>query len=294
MKRILVIGKDGQIGWELIRALAPLATILPVGRDTLDLTDARAIRTVVRTQKPDFIINAAAYTAVDKAETEPDKALMINAIAPGILAEEAKRLKVWIVHYSTDYVFDGKKDTPYTEDDQPHPLNVYGETKLAGERAVANAGGPHLILRTSWIYGARGHNFLMTMQKLAQKSKTLRIVDDQVGSPTWCRMVAAATGYLVQTIMHANEAALPLSGTYHLTASGTTSWYGFAHTIFNDNHIKNTENTPSLVPIMTSDYPTPAQRPAYSVLSCDKMRKNFGLTMMPWDLALTLCLADIL
>nr|WP_255210519.1 dTDP-4-dehydrorhamnose reductase [Methylogaea oryzae] len=221
---ILLTGKDGQVGWELQRALAPLGKVVAVGRDALDLADADGIRRVVRDVAPRLIVNAAAYTAVDKAESEPELAMAINGIAPGILAEEARRLGAGLIHYSTDYVFDGAKQGEYAEDDTPNPVSVYGQTKLAGERAVSSSGAEHLIFRTSWVYGLRGRNFLLTMLRLARERAELRVVADQVGAPTWSRMIAEATAIVVaRWYEHSAGDATPrpksgLSGIYHLAA----------------------------------------------------------------------------
>ena len=223
--RILLTGKNGQVGWELQRTLAPLGEVVVLDRRQLDLSDPDQIRERVREISPDLIVNAAAYTAVDRAEAEPEPAMAVNGTAPGLLAEEAKRIGAAIIHYSTDYVFDGAKTTPYTEEDAPNPLNVYGRTKLAGEQAVQAAGVPHLILRTSWVYGMRGKNFLLTILRLAREREELKIVDDQIGAPTWSRTIAEATAQIL------TSGAWPVSGAsgiYHLTASGSTSWYGFA------------------------------------------------------------------
>jgi dTDP-4-dehydrorhamnose reductase len=197
MMRILLTGPTGQVGWELRRSLAPLGVVTALDRTALDLTDADGLRRVVREVRPALIVNAAAYTAVDRAESEPDLAMAVNGLAPGILAEEGKRVGAALVHFSTDYVFDGRKAGAYVEDDAPAPVNVYGATKLAGERAMEAVGAPHLILRTSWVYGARGANFFLTMRRLARERPELRIVDDQTGAPTWCRMIAEATAQII-------------------------------------------------------------------------------------------------
>ncbi len=200
MSRILITGTNGQVGFELLRSLAGLGTVIAAGRDELDLADPDAIRRTLRDTKPGLIVNAAAYTAVDKAEAEPELALAINGVAPGILAEEAKRLGAALIHYSTDYVFDGSKGAPYTEDDAPRPISAYGRTKLAGEHAIQAVGVPHLILRTSWVYGARGSNFLLTILRLAKEREELSIVDDQIGAPTWSRAIAMATAGILERL----------------------------------------------------------------------------------------------
>lgn len=291
MRTILLTGKHGQVGWELQRTLAPLGKVVAVDANALDLVDSSAIRETVRNIKPDIIVNAAAYTAVDKAESEPELARAVNSTAPGVLAEEAKRLDAWMVHYSTDYVFDGSKQGAYLETDEPNPQSVYGRTKLAGEKAVRAAGGKHLILRTSWVYGSRGHNFMLTMLRLAKEREELRIVDDQIGAPTWCRSLAEVTAQALAQIhvpgIERDEAGLV--GTYHLTSSGSVSWCGFAKAIFDE---ANVGNKPRVTPIATADYPTPARRPGNSVLSNEKFRKVFELQADDWQANLKLCLEE--
>jgi dTDP-4-dehydrorhamnose reductase len=283
MTKILVIGKTGQVGWELQRTLATLGKVIALDRHGMDLVDPDSIRSAIRSCSPQIIVNAAAYTAVDQAESEPDLALAINGIAPSIMAEEAKKLGALLVHYSTDYVFDGAKSEPYTEDDQPNPLNAYGSSKLAGERAVAASGVRYLIFRTSWIYGARGKNFLRTILRLAQERDELRIVDDQVGAPTWCRAIAEATA---QALVCAQARDAPnANGTYHLSTAGSTSWCGFAKAI-----LECAGRSCKVVPIPSNAYPLPARRPANSVLSNAKLNARFGITLPDWSCALKLCL----
>ncbi len=285
--RILLTGVNGQIGWELRRSLAPLGQVFAMDSKTLDLTDADAIRAKVRDIAPCIIVNPAAYTAVDKAESEPERARLVNAVAPAVLAEAGGECGAVLVHYSTDYVFDGRKKTPYLEDDVTHPLNVYGATKLEGEAAIRASGVRHLILRTSWVYGARGSNFLLTMQRLMQERSELRIVDDQIGAPTWSRMIAEATALiLAQCLSPARGADRPEPwGTYHLTCDGETSWYGFAAAIAELGGYPT-----RLTPIPSSDYPTPARRPANSRLDNGKLARVFGLRLPHWHEALKLCL----
>lgn len=284
--KIMLVGKNGQVGWELYRTLAALGEVVALDRQQLDLSSPDQIRKRVREVKPNLIVNAAAYTAVDKAEEEPALASAINGIAPGILAEEAKYLNAAIVHYSTDYIFDGNKETPYTEEDQPNPLNVYGKTKLEGERAIQAAGVPYLILRTSWVYSLRGKNFLLTILRLAKEREELRVVDDQVGSPTWSRMIAEVTAQiLAQGYITFSEKR----GVYHLSAGGQTSWCGFARSIL-EQVPNNDLRYQKLIPIPTSDYQTLARRPAYSVLSNDKLNKDFGLVTPDWKRTLQLVL----
>lgn len=255
----------------------------------LDLSDADAIRRVVRDIRPNMIVNPAAYTAVDQAEKEPEKARAINGIAPRILAEEAQKLHALLVHFSTDYVFDGQKIGAYQEDDATNPLGVYGQTKLAGEQAIRAVAGQHLILRTSWVYGSRGKNFLLTMLRLAKERSELRIVDDQIGAPTWCRSLAEVTAQMLAqiSIMQLHDYK-QLFGTYHLTSAGVVSWHGFTAEII---RLANIIPAPQLLPIPSSAYPTPAARPLNSVLSNDKLQRNFGLTLGDWQSNLQLCLA---
>jgi dTDP-4-dehydrorhamnose reductase len=282
-RRILLTGRNGQVGWELQRTLAPLGEVVAVDRQVLDLSNPDSIRATIREIKPDLIVNPAAYTAVDKAESEPDLAMAVNGVAPGIMAEEAKKLGAALIHYSTDYVFDGRNATPYTEDDIPNPINVYGRTKLAGEDAIRAAGIPHLILRTSWVYGMRGKNFLLTIQRLARERDELKIVDDQIGAPTWSRMIAEAT---CQITAQLGSDLMDVSGIYNLTAGGLTSWHGFTREI-----LRNMQLATKLTPIPSTAYPLPAARPLYSLLSGNKLSTTFGLSLPVWDTSLALCLA---
>jgi dTDP-4-dehydrorhamnose reductase len=288
--RILLTGANGQVGWELQRALAPLGDVIALDRRQLDVADPDSLRGQLRAVAPQIIVNAAAYTAVDRAESEPGLARAINAIAPGVLAEEAKRLDAVLVHYSTDYVFDGTKTAPYIEADPVNPMSVYGRTKLEGEQAIGATGCRHLTLRTSWVYGTRGHNFLLTMLRLARERPQLRIVDDQVGAPTWCREIAKATAALLS----ADLAASGADGLYHLTASGATSWFGFARAIFSSLELARLGVTPpALEAIPTSAYPTPARRPANSRLDCGRLERAAGIRLAPWDAALKRCLEEL-
>ena len=295
MTRILLTGKDGQVGWELQRTMASLGEVVAVGHREMDLADPDSIRKVIREIRPALIVNPAAYTAVDKAESEPDLAMAINGVAPGILAEEAKKLNAALVHYSTDYVFDGKKPAAYSEDDAPNPLNVYGQTKLAGERAVQAAGASYLILRTSWVYGARGKNFLLTILKLAGERSELKIVDDQIGAPTWCRMLAETTARILAPVCAAPNPPAMLAdtgGLYHLTAGGQTSWYGFAKKILENVPHSAIPAPAKLIPIPSSEYPAPAVRPRNSCLSNEKLMRSFGLTIPSWESSLAMCLQE--
>ena len=285
MTTILLTGRDGQVGWELQRSLAPLGQLVACGRAELDLASPDSIRTRVREVKPDIIVNAAAYTAVDKAESEPALAAAINGVAPGILAEEARRLGALLVHYSTDYVFDGEKSEPYVENDVPNPLNEYGRSKLAGERAIAAAGCAHLIFRTTWVYAPRGKNFLLTILRLARERDELRIVADQVGAPTSAAAIARATARVIEEAGLWPREPGPRWGVYHLTAGGKTSWFGFTQSIL-DRTAFMVPARPRLIPIPSSEYPTPARRPRCSVLGCEKFRGRFRFDLAPWDQAL--------
>jgi dTDP-4-dehydrorhamnose reductase len=295
--RILVIGVTGQVGRELCRTLAPLGVVVGANRAAIDLRDVEGLRRVVREQRPALIVNAAAYTAVDRAEAEPEQAMAVNGVAPAMLAEEAKRVDAALIHFSTDYVFDGRKAGPYTEDDAPAPLNVYGRSKRAGEEAIRASGARHLILRTNWVYGARGRNFLLTICRLAREREELRVVDDQTGAPTWSRMIAEATASIVARSQPraraANELFADTSGVYHLSAAGTTTWCGFAREILRAAPALGLPTAPRLLAISTSDYPTPAARPANSLLDGGKLRGAFGIALPPWDESLRLCIEDM-
>jgi dTDP-4-dehydrorhamnose reductase len=295
--RILITGANGQVGWELQRALQVLGEIAALERGTCDLSSAEAIRTRVRELRPQVIVNAAAYTAVDKAESEFEAARAINSIAPGILAEEAQRYGALLVHYSTDYVFDGAKEAAYLETDAPNPLSEYGRSKLAGEQLIQSVDGPHVILRTSWVYGARRSNFLLTMLRLASERDELRVVDDQHGTPTWCRTIAEATGVIVAKLSTGAgidlDRARSATGVYHLTAAGRVSWYGFARAIIERTQHLRTHAMPTIRPIATSEYASPAARPKNSVLCSDKIEHAFGITCPGWEHALDLCLAEL-
>lgn len=286
---ILLTGANGQVGWELRRTLSSLGQVVAVDSRAMDLADPDAIRRVLAEAMPRVIINPAAYTAVDKAESEPDLARRVNAEAPGILAEVAKQTGALLVHYSTDYVFDGSGDTPWKEADPTGPLNVYGATKLAGEQAIAASGCRHLIFRTSWVYGTRGANFLLTMQRLMRERPELKIVDDQMGAPTWCRSLAEATAQaLAQVLSPTRGADKPEPwGTYHMTNGGVTSWHGFAQAILD---LEGLEAPPRLVPIPSSVYPTPARRPLNSRQDNGKLERVFGIRLPDWREALKLCL----
>ena len=284
--RILIVGNAGQLGRELERIFAGVGPMVAVDRESVDLAEADQTRALVSRAAPDLILNAAAYTAVDRAESERDLAYAINEQAPRVLAQEALQRSALLVHYSTDYVFDGSKPEPWIETDAPNPLNVYGASKLAGERAVANIGGKYLIFRTSWVYGPHGNNFLLTMLRLARERDRLSIVDDQVGAPTTSIALARATHAIVTGIL-AGRIGAPQdwAGLYHMTCAGATSWFGFAQAIFTRAAVLGVK-APALTPIATKDYPTPAARPRNSVLSNAKLRARFGVELPPWESAL--------
>jgi len=290
MKKILVTGKNGQVGWELQRSLAPLGQVIALDAEDMDLSDVDAIRRKVREIAPHIIVNPAAHTAVDKAESEPDLAMAINGTAAGVLAEEAKKLDALLIHYSTDYVFNGSKTSPYVESDTPDPQSVYGKTKLAGEQAIQAVGGKHLILRTSWVYGVHGGNFVKTILRLAKERSELRIVADQYGAPTWARLLAESTAKVIENYSEDK------SGVYHLTSSGRTNWHEFAEEIVRlarqyDDTLKD---KPLVIhPIATHEYPVPAKRPANSSLSTEKLHKTFGLELPQWERDLAECVRQI-
>ena len=289
--RILVPGKTGQVGSELLGALAPLGEVIALDRGQMDLTNADSIRKAIREAKPGIIVNAAGYTTVDKAEAEPDLAMQVNGVAPGIMAEEAKRIGAILVHYSTDYVFDGERDQPYTEDDTPNPVNIYGKTKLAGERAIEAVGGAYLILRTSWVYSARGTNFVLTILRLARERNELSVVDDQAGSPTWARALAQSTADLLR-----RTGLIPShSGVYHLSATGHTSRYEFARAIIRIMRELSgiVDGWASVKPIASEHYPLPARRPRHPVTSTEKIKRVFGVEMPHWEDQLRAFLAGL-
>lgn len=289
---ILVTGVNGQVGFELLRALQGLGRVVPCDRSVLDLTDLDRVRAFVREVKPSLIVNPAAYTAVDKAETDVDAARRVNADVPRIFAEEMSRTGGALIHYSTDYVFDGTKPDAYTETDATNPVNAYGTTKLEGEQAIAATGCAHLVLRTSWVYGRRGKNFLLTMLKLGRERQELRVVADQIGAPTWARTIAVATSHIVAQQTVADDVAAwwaKRSGIYHLTSSGETSWHGFAEAILGT---AMGELAPKVLPIPASEYPVPAKRPANSRMALEKLAQTFGVRMPAWDDALRLCLGE--
>ncbi|MGO8837981.1 MAG: dTDP-4-dehydrorhamnose reductase [Limisphaerales bacterium] len=282
--KILLIGKNGQVGWELHRTLAPLAEVVAVDYPEINFTNVPALRQFVAATRPSVVVNAAAYTAVDKAETETELCRQVNAVAPGILAEEAKKLGALMVHYSTDYIFDGTKTWHYVETDAPNPLGAYGRSKLEGDLAVKASGADHLIFRLCWVYGARGQNFMLTMQRLAREREKLRVVADQFGCPTWSRMIAETTALaLKQVLAGADRSAY--NGEYHLAAGGQASWHEFASRII-ELMPEAERKCRAVEKITTAEYPMPAKRPAYSVLDCGKLQKTFGLRLPNWETSL--------
>ena len=288
--KILLTGKTGQIGKELNNIVGDLGNLITVDREQLDLSKPNSIEPVILDIKPDIIINPAAYTAVDKAEEEPDLAMTVNAIAPGLLAKAAQKVGAGLIHYSTDYVFDGCSEIPYKEEDPPNPLNVYGQTKLAGEKAVAKAEIPFLIIRTGWVYSLHGKNFLRTIKKLAEEKDIIQVIDDQIGAPTWARSVALKTHQILKQCLNKKWLGTKdpsLSGIFHLTCQGKTSWHGFAREFLNIS--KPSQNT-KLIAIPTSGYPTLATRPSNSLLNNEKIQKVFGLDMPHWEDALKNCM----
>lgn len=306
---ILLIGTNGQVGRELNWMLPRVGDVTPLDRQRLDLSKPEEIRRVIRTVRPTLIVNAAAYTAVDKAESDEAAARAINAEAPAVIAEEAKKLGASLVHYSTDYVFDGSKTTPYDEDDPTNPQNIYGKTKLDGEHAIQQSGASHLIFRTAWVYATQGRNFLLTILRLATQREELRIVRDQIGAPTLSKEIAnATTNILSQTCAGASSSfSFPeVSGIYHVTAAGETNWYDFAKAILEEAAVTAatspwfaaaTSNLPLItrrvIPITTNEYPTPARRPAYSVLSNARLARTFSLQLPDWRMQLHSVFADL-
>ncbi len=285
--KIVLLGRDGQLGRDLGAVLGS-AGVCAYGRADADLADGFRLRERLLREQPRVIINAAAYTAVDRAESDAAVAQRVNAGAPAVLAQAARELGALLVHYSTDYVFDGAGHAPYTEDSPTAPLGVYGRTKLAGEQAIQASGCNHLILRTAWLYSSQGHNFYRTMLRLASERDELRVVDDQIGSPTYARNVAEATAQMLVAMADGDGFRSGLSGVYHVTSQGSVSWCGFARRII---EMAGLGGRVRVTPITTAEYPTPARRPAYSVLSGDKLARGFGIRLPHWEAALDQCLA---
>lgn len=284
--RILLLGKDGQVGWELQRALVPLGEVVACGRSEGNLEDLEALRALIREERPTVVVNAAAYTAVDGAESDIARARRINAEAVALLAAEVRAMNGWLVHYSTDYVFDGSKDGAYREEDVTAPQSVYGATKRAGEEAIVAAGCRHLTFRTSWVFAARGGNFAKTMLRLAGDREELKVVADQVGAPTSAELIADVTALCLYRLAHDTKLAACASGTYHLVASGATSWHDYARFVITEAQRLGAplKTVPERVlPIPTSAYPTPAKRPANSRLATEKIQSTFGLSLPAWE-----------
>ncbi len=288
--KILLTGSNGQVGWELARTLLPLGEVIALNREQANFTNLDELRRIIEDISPTVIVNAAAYTAVDKAESERDLAFLINAQAVAVLAEEAKKQNALLIHYSTDYVFDGTKSTPYDEDDIPNPLSVYGESKLAGERAIQASGADYLIFRTTWVFAARGQNFVNSILRLASEREELNIVADQIGAPTWARFIAEATAHIIRQAESERKTENFISGIYNLTSAGETSWHGFAEEIVKMARQQNRELKNRLLnPIPTTAYPTPAKRPSNSRLSTQRLMGRFTLVMPNWVETLRLC-----
>lgn len=294
--KILLLGKNGQVGWELQRSLAPLGEVIALDRHSRpcgDLTQLDALAETVRSVKPDIIVNAAAHTAVDKAESEPELARTLNALAPAVLAEEAKRANAWLIHYSTDYVFDGSGDEPWREADATAPLSVYGATKLEGEQLIQQSGCKHLIFRTSWVYGARGGNFAKTMLRLAQERDSLSVINDQIGAPTGADLLADVTAHAIRTAQqHAD-----VSGLYHLVAGGETSWHGYASFVIDlarRAEIQIKVAPEAIKPVPTSAFPTPAKRPHNSRMNTGKLQQTFDLYLPDWQSGVVRMLSEVL
>ena len=299
--KVLLFGKNGQVGWELQRSLSVLGDVVALDRASQDhcgdLTSLDGIARTVRDVRPDVIVNAAAYTAVDKAESESDLAEIVNGIAPGVLALEAERLGAWLVHYSTDYVFDGSGIEAWVETDAPAPLSVYGRSKLQGERAIATACERHLIVRTSWVYAARGGNFVKTMLRLAKERDRLTVIDDQYGAPTGADLIADVTASLVPRLLASGPGERDLAGAYHLAAAGQTTWHGYATHVLSEARRLKPEiqfKATEVVPVTTEAFVTAAKRPLNSRLDTAKLRKTFGSTLPPWQQGVDRVLAEIL
>ena len=295
--KILLLGKGGQVGWELQRSLAPLGELIALDHDSKELcgdfTNLEGLAQTIRSVAPDVIVNAAAHTAVDKAESEPELVRTINALAPGVLAQEAKRNNAWLIHYSTDYVFDGSGDQAWVETDHTAPLNAYGATKLEGEQLIRQSGCKHLIFRTSWVYGARGDNFAKTMLKLAQERDSLKVINDQIGAPTGADLLADITAHAIQKALQSPE----VSGLYNLVASGETSWHGYASFVLDFAQragIKLKVVAGAIVPVPSSAFQTPAKRPHNSRMNTEKLQNTFGLLMPKWEMGVERTLTEIL
>ncbi len=286
-KKILIFGKTGQLGWELQRTLAPLGAVQAFGSDQLDLTNLIALGNLLHEIKPHIIVNASAYTAVDRAEELPNRAMLINAQAPAVMAEAARKLNVPFIHYSTDYVFDGTKTSAYTEDDPTNPLNVYGQSKLKGEQAIGQVGGAYVILRTSWVYSLRGDGFVSKVLSWARKQESLKIVTDQIGSPTWARMLAETTSAMVaRSLSDSSEYFSERSGIYHLGGTGGVSRFDFTRAILDFDPHSEEQKVKELEAALTADFPTAALRPLCTTLDCSRFERTFGVNLPDWKTAL--------
>ena len=293
---VLVFGKNGQVGYELARALNDISDVIACDRDDVDLTVAKEIIGKIKDVKPDFVINCAAYTAVDKAEQEPELAYRVNSDAPGIMANAAKKVGAFMIQYSTDYVFDGLKNSSYLESDIPNPVNVYGESKLAGEKAIQSAGVDSLVLRTSWVYSARGHNFLLTVLRLLKEKPELRIVNDQYGSPTWARTLAELTAHVMMLVWRKRASYEGFSRLYHVSSLGKTSWHGFAEEIYNVIRASSCNSIAidkKIIPINSGEFKVLASRPANSYLCSDKFQDDFDWVLPDWRNSLQQCMSEI-
>ncbi len=299
--KILLFGKGGQVGWELQRSLAPLGEVIALDHDSTvycgDFSNLAGLAETVHVMRPDVIVNAAAHTAVDKAESEPELVRTLNALAPEVLAKEAARLGAWLVHYSTDYVFNGGGDTAWVETDTPSPLNVYGATKLEGEVLIAAANPRHLIFRTSWVYAARGGNFAKTMLRLAQERDKLTVINDQIGAPTGADLLADVTAHAIRQVLQQKEQIETTAGLYHLVAGGETSWFEYAKHVLAQAQLVQPAikiRATQVLPVPTGAFPTPAERPHNSRLNTVKLQRTFGLTLPPWQAGVNRMLAEIL
>jgi len=294
---ILLLGKDGQVGWELQRALAPIADITAFNRQEADLEQPGRVREIIRELSPQIVINAAAYTAVDQAESEPERAMRVNADAVAEIADETKKQNGLLIHYSTDYVFDGQKQAPYLETDFTNPLSMYGKTKRAGEMAIKESGCHHLIFRTSWVFALRGRNFVKTILRLAREKEELRIIDDQYGAPTSAELIADITALIIWRFKDCLSNLEQVGGIYHLAAAGETSWHGYATQIVSEAlHLgaRLKSEPENILPICASEYPLPAPRPANSRLNTKKLSDTFGVTLPDWQLFVQRVISEIL
>jgi len=289
---IVLIGKNGQLGWEIQRSLSPLGKVTALGRDQLNVSDYKAVQSILKELKPNLIINATAYTEVDRAETEIELATKINSVAPGIMAEIAHNTHAVFIHYSTDYVFDGQKTTPYIEEDQTNPLNIYGKSKLMGEENIKQVGDAYFIFRTSWVYSLRGNSFVNKVLGWSRKSQNLKIVSNQVGSPTWARLLAETTSLVIATCtMDLLDNVRERRGVYHLAGSGYTSRYQWAQRILANDPNRAEQLVQTVEPVPSEEFPTPATRPMFSALNCEKIEKIFKLRLPDWEESLRLAMA---